>query len=362
MCKCISKTYLDKILTDNNIPYSNIQFYIMGSNKISNWQFSKEMDREGPLPKNVENKIINFLKGYGLKYDENKMWVDYERRGRNQSHTGDRHNASIYVDNTINPSQVSQRLKDMGWKISTVGRWFGASDGKFNNILHKHAKYVSKKDWFLLAYFCRCKDTQLTIGFNGKMEFTDSEFHQASDMKAEYYLKPEMFEMLTDEEISKLLKSVGIPCYFFNEMLEQRLPVPKALAEQINKVFNKVSNSDYGFGDNISETILVIDREPSKEEKKVEEKSEKKTANQQTFEEIAKRAEEIMEKHNEIKPVINFVSEDQLPEITPAQDIVEIIMNYARQDKISAANLRDIAVVCNSLAEIADAKERIIKN
>lgn len=168
--------------------------------------------------------------------------------------------------------------------------------------------------------------------------------------------------MLTDEEISKLLKSVGIPCYFFNEMLEQRLPVPKALAEQINKVFNKVSNSDYGFGDIISETILVIDREPSKEEKKVEEKSEKKTATQQTFEEIAKRAEEIMEK--QAKPVINFVSEDkiQLPKITLAQDIVEVVSNYARQDKISAANLRDIAVVCNSLAEIADAKERIIKN
>lgn len=233
MCTVLRKTAVEDLLKENKIPYKAITAYVVGSDKLTRWTFDEEMRRkENFFSKNLEQKLETFFHDRGIEIPKNAYVNNEERRGK----TGERLKGN--VENNSSP-KICDRLTELGWKKSFLMYWFGNSTGKLYNIIKQHRALVDASEWNLVAYFARCKPTALVYGGGQNGLFNDTEFVESIYVPCEYTAKKEFFEKLDDDEISKFLKSVGIPCHFFNEMLEGRLRVPASAAVKVAKYFKQ---------------------------------------------------------------------------------------------------------------------------
>jgi hypothetical protein len=356
MCNVLRKTAVEDLLKENKIPYKAITAYVVGTDKLSKWTFDEEMRRkENFFSKNLEQKLETFFHDRGIEIPKN-AYVDDERRGK----TGNRSVGN--VENNSSP-KICDRLTELGWKKSFLMYWFGNSTGKLYNIIKQHRALVDISEWNLVAYFARCKPTALVYGGGQNGLFNDTEFVESIYIPCEYTAKKEFFEKLDDDEISNFLKNIGLPCHFFNEMLEGRLRVPESAAVKIAKYFKK------------DDVEFIFDYKGSNDNDKESDKSTKPTSVTLPPSVTLQEASKIMEqKMNNPAPLGNYhpmgdksiyeKNRENSERFFGKPDPVKMIANILESNyrDISIDDLMKLSKLCKSYSKVRRGLEEIKKD
>ena len=358
-CLCLRKSAVKDLLEGNHLSPQIVTSYINGSNSLTKWTFEQELEsKELIFAKNLENKLVNFFQDYGIEIPKT-AWQKDERRGRNTKNTG----IAGKIPNNINKN-ISTRLKGMGWKINRVlYLWFANSNANFYNLLNGTLKFVSKEDYAMLAFFCRCTESRLAIGGGQLGLYSDSTFAPGS-IKCDYMLRPIYWEKLEDKEIDDILKKVGIPRYFYNLLLTGELTCPETVLEAIvncgSKFIKGSSTKDIGMLHSkykvINNNVISMD---DLEELCEAKKEEEKPVNYHD------KFKESIDKANTTKSLINRpfivpVIENESKQRTIANLIKEEPLKYEmfayllldNRDGFSPEELRNLSKICQSLADI----------